>query len=225
MFATLWSVLIALGLATPQQMVPPFPRPGAMKVFENERVILWEVKWKKGLETGMHRHAYDLVAVDLSDAEVRIINPDATTRVSAVKPGAVIFQEKGVTHNEAGASDVERWAVIAELKDFKQPPLTDMPKNMPLAFPRDGAKKLIDNPRVTVWEYQFMPGKPIANHFHDKDTVIVWTEAGKMSSTPVGGEEQITPVTYGESRFAARNRAHSEAAAGGSPKAIIIELK
>src|SRR5438445_12988692 len=42
-----------------------FPRPGTKKVFENERVIVWDSTWTLGVATPMHFHDKDVVVVFL----------------------------------------------------------------------------------------------------------------------------------------------------------------
>src|SRR5665811_576067 len=77
---------------------PPFPRDGISKVFENDRIVVWQgILGVKGEPTRMHHHQWDLVGVFLDDGHVRNELPDGTVRDS--KPfsrGSVVFQPKGV---------------------------------------------------------------------------------------------------------------------------------
>jgi quercetin dioxygenase-like cupin family protein len=216
---------LALALASAQTYPPPFPREGARKLVENERVVVWEVEWQKGKPTPLHQHPLDVVGVFLADGAVKITAADGTVSQSEKSPiGEVTYGGKGILHQEEGVSDAPRRAVIVELKEVSVPPLSP-PAGVPPAFPREGARLRLDNPRVAVWDYQWKPGKPVALHFHDKDVVVVFIEAGKLRSTPQNGEPTLSPVGFGEVRFNPRNRAHSEETVEGTPRAIIIELK
>ena len=46
-------------------------------------------------------------------------------------------------------------------------------QNLPNAFPRESAKQLVDNERVTVWDVTTEKGKPTAMHRHPYDYVLV----------------------------------------------------
>jgi hypothetical protein len=46
-------------------------------------------------------------------------------------------------------------------------------QNLPHAYPREGAKQLIDNERVTVWDVTLEKGKPSPMHQHKYDLVSV----------------------------------------------------
>jgi len=221
----LGATLLTLGSMAAQAYPPPFPREGAKKLIENERVAVWEVEWQKGRATPMHEHPYDVVGVFLADGAVKITEPGGAVRMSDRSPlGMVTYGAKGVLHSEEGVSDQPRRAIIVELKPVTPPPITP-PSGVPVAFPRQGAKSLLDNPRVSVWDYQWVPGKPVPLHFHDKDVVVVFVEAGRLRSFPQAGEPTVSPARFGEVRFNPRNRTHSEESVEGTPRGIIIELK
>jgi quercetin dioxygenase-like cupin family protein len=217
------AVVALWGLAQPHP--PPFPREGATRLIENERVVVWDVSWKKGVPTPMHEHRLDLTGVFLADGAVKITAPDGSVRMSESSPlGVVTYGGKGVVHSEEGVSDNPRRAILVELKDHPVPPL-EPPPGVTRAFPRDGAKSLLDNERVSVWEYLWLPGQPVPLHFHDKDVVAVFVEAGQLKSTPLEGEPTLGRRVFGEVLFNPRGRAHSEETIEGTPRAIIIELK
>ena len=100
----------------------------------------------------MHQHKYDLVGVDLSDATVKVVNPDGTSQTGAAKVGQVVSLKKGTTHIEEAASDSPRHAIVVDLKDVNIRPIQNKSR-YPLAFPRDGAKKVMETDRVIVWDY------------------------------------------------------------------------
>jgi quercetin dioxygenase-like cupin family protein len=78
-------------------------------------------------------------------------------------------------------------------------------QTLPPPFPRTGATQLLDNERVTVWDYAKAAS---ASHSHPMDTFVVWTEgrAGHAVFLPAG-------------------TVHTEEPIGASTKATIFELK
>jgi quercetin dioxygenase-like cupin family protein len=219
------ALVFLLALATPQTYPPPFPRDGATKVLENESVVVWDVTWAKGKPTPMHRHVVDVVGVTLVPGTVRVTLPDGTTRESELDtPGAVSGGGKGLTHQEEGTSDTPRRAILIELKGAKKEPL-QAPAGVPAAWPREGAKKVLENEQVVVWDYRFQKDRPIPLHFHDKDTVVVEIEPGVTRGIPQNGAPEESQWVGMRARFAPRGRIHSEEVVSGSPRAIAVEIK
>jgi len=95
----------------------------------------------------------------------------------------------------------------------------------PLAFPRPGSKKLLENDRVIVWDYSWSPGVPTPMHFHDKDVVVTYLEDGALRSTEPSGQAVVNPHYFGFTKFNAGDRAHTEELIRGKGRAIIVELK
>jgi quercetin dioxygenase-like cupin family protein len=204
---------------------PPFPREGATKVLENESVVVWDVTWAKGKGTPMHEHVFDVVGVTLVPGTVRVTLPDGTTRESGDdKSGSVSAGGKGLVHMEEGTSDVPRRAILIELKEARKDPI-DAPEGVALAWPREGASKVLENDRVVVWDYEFQAGRAIPLHFHDKDAVVVELEPGVTRSVPHEGAPSESKWEGMRARFAPRGRLHREEVASGSPRGIIVEIK
>ena len=215
---------LALFLAA-QAYPPPFPREGATKILENERVVVWDVTWEKGKPTPMHRHLVDLVGVTLVPGTVRVTLEDGSSRDGQPDAvGAVSAGGKGLTHREEGTSDVPRRAILIELKGAATKPL-ERPEGVAPAWPREGATKILENDQVVVWDYRFQKDRPIPLHFHDKDTVVVELEPGVTRSIPQDGAPQETTWQGMRARFAPRGRIHREEAVSGSPRGIVVELK
>ena len=138
--------------------------------------------------------------------------------------GQVVSLQKGTTHIEEGTSDTARHAIVIDLKDIKIPPIQNKGR-YPLAFPREGAKKVMETDRVIVWDYTWTPKKPTPMHFHDKDVVVVFMAEGQLNSTTADGKTTPQQISYGLARFNARDRVHSEELVKGAARAIIFELK
>jgi hypothetical protein len=132
--------------------------------------------------------------------------------------GDAVWLPKGTPPKINGRS------VVIELRDHPVAPIENT-SGYPLAFPRPGVKKILENDRVIVWDYTWTPDALTPMHFHDKDVVVVFLEDGDLKSTTPDGQSVVnsyTPVTV---RFNTRNRVHTETLVRGKQRAIIAELK
>jgi len=212
-------------LALGGQTYPPaFPRAGATKLLENERVVVWDVTWPKGQPTPLHRHIYDMTGAYVAPGDRIITAVDGSTRPVTTGAGGIVWQLKGVTHIEQGTSDEPLRAIMIELKQ-DAPVGTDASPDLPPAFPRDTAKQLLDNERVTVWENTWPVGRSGPVHRHVRDNVVVWMADGKLRSTPQGAEPRVTEVRKFTVTYSARGNVHQEEAIEGMPRAYVFELK
>jgi hypothetical protein len=115
--------------------------------------------------------------------------------------------------------------VVVDLNETQPPaPLVNATK-YPLAFPRPGVKKVLENNRIIVWNYAWQPGKPTPMHFHDKDVVVIYRGEGTLDSITPDGKHAVTPHHVGEIRFNKGNRSHYELLTNGTQSAIMMELK
>jgi len=92
-----------------------YPRPGAKKLFENDRVIVWDNVWAPGVPTPMHFHDKDTVVVFLTDGQVKSTTLDGKAVVGSNSFGLVRFSPRDRTHTEELVSGKAR-AIITELK-------------------------------------------------------------------------------------------------------------
>ncbi len=104
------------GSQTSGQYEPQFPREGATKVLENERVVIWDVTYTKGQVLPIHEHLNDFVAVTLQSGTRKITQLDGRETLSQDKFGAATFTKKGAIHKEEGASDVPSRKIFIWLK-------------------------------------------------------------------------------------------------------------
>jgi hypothetical protein len=207
-----------------QDLPHAFPRPGATQLVDNARLTAWDVIWPKNQSSGMHRHAYDYVGIELNDSLTTVTRTDGQPRTVSMKKAMAYFLPKGTTHLEEGLSDVPRHAILVDLKDAPSPAYPNK-TGLPAAFPRDGARKILENPRVVIWDYAWTPGKPTPMHFHDKDVFLVFLEGGELKSTTPDGQATVRTISANESQFNPGNRAHTEEMTKGAVRAIIVELK
>lgn len=132
--------------------------------------------------------------------------------------GKATFVPKGTTPKVKGRS------ILIQLKDHPVPPLENK-SGYPLAFPRPGSKKLLENDHVIVWEYTWKTNVPTPMHFHDKDVVVVFFEDGDLKSTTPDGQSTVNSYKPGTAKFSPRDRTHYETLVRGKQHAIMTELK
>lgn len=137
--------------------------------------------------------------------------------------GSATFATKGSSPSMGGQSGDGR-AVVIQLKEHQPSPI-DNKSGYPLAFPRRGSKKILENARVVVWDYSWTLGEATPMHFHDKDVVVVFLEDGDLKSTTPDGKATLNPYKVGDVRFTRGDRTHTETLVRGKQHAIITELK
>jgi hypothetical protein len=176
-------------------------------IIDNERVIVW------------------LTDASQKPAPVAQGDYDRVLVIYGKNTGSAMYVQKG----KKGLASVllagkPEHTLIIGLKDHPVAPLPNKTK-YPNAFPRPNVKKLIDNDRVTTWEYTWEPGVPTPMHFHDKDVVVVYLDEGSLKSTTPDGASVINDYTYGLVKFNPRDRTHTELLTKGTQHAIMTELK
>jgi len=92
-----------------------FPRPGTKKVFENDRVIVWDSTWTPGVATPMHFHDKDVVVIFLEDGDLKSTTPDGKEVLNKYTSGTVRFNQRDRTHTET-LMNGKQHAIITELK-------------------------------------------------------------------------------------------------------------
>jgi hypothetical protein len=175
-------------------------------VIENDRVAVWDVPDSPAVQE------FDAVIVSLSGKAVFV------PRGATSKTGVKIAGAKSVGQKNAG-----RFIVI-DLKDDPVAPIENT-TGYPLAFPRPGSKKILENARVIVWDYTWTSGEATPMHFHDKDVVVVYLDDGDLQSTTPDGQIVVNPYRFGMVKFNLRDRTHTETLIRGKQHAVITELK
>jgi quercetin dioxygenase-like cupin family protein len=185
-------------------------------IIDNARVRVW-----LDSQPGTRRPLNDAVSV--------FIAPDKATATFLPKGGGVAgplvvgagMITGGTTPSKSAAAFT---SLHVELKDVKVEPLANK-SGFPNAFPRPGVKQLLDNAKVTVWEYRWTPGQPTPMHFHDKDVVVLYLEDGALTSTLPNGEKTVNEYKPGMVKFNNRDRIHTEVLSRGTQRAVMVELK
>jgi quercetin dioxygenase-like cupin family protein len=203
------------------QDIPQFSRP----IVDNERVVVSDVTWVEGKPSPMQPRQYDFITIYITGGPIKSSLRDGTSTVTTRKAGDVAFEHKGTTHSDAGTSlENPARSIVIGLKDYPVQPLVNT-SGYPIAFPRPGAKRLLENNRIIIWDYTWTLGIPTPMHFHDKDVVVVFMENGSIRSTTPDGKSSVNDVWFGLTRFSPRDRVHVEELVSGKARAIILELK
>ena len=91
------------------------PSEGAVKVFENARLIAWDLTWRQGQEISRPQENLDSVTVFLDGGTIRSTGNGAPMNI-ARKSGDAIYTEHGMpAHTEKALTGAPR-AIIVELK-------------------------------------------------------------------------------------------------------------
>lgn len=140
---------------------------------------------------------------------------------AASAQGTALYRAKGTPPEPlpAGAR-----AIVIELQDAKVAPLANA-TGYPLAFPRPGSKKVLENDRVVVWSFTWTPGVATPMHFHDKDVVVTYLADGALTSTDPQGKAVVNEHHFAYTKFNARDRVHTETLTRGQASALMVELK
>ena len=185
----------------------------ASPIIDNERARIWDIQGPAAVQIPQ----FDFITVYVTGGPVK-----AGDRGIVRKSGDAIFQHKG---SPADVPDENKTRyILIELKGHKLPPIAN-PSGLPLAFPRPGAKKVLDTPDFTIWDYRWLEGKPTPMHFHDKDAIVTYLDTGSIKSTTQDGKSTVTDYTPGVVKYNLRERIHTEELSSGHVRAIIVELK
>jgi quercetin dioxygenase-like cupin family protein len=100
-------------------------------------------------------------------------------------------------------------------------------QDLPHAFPRAGAKQVLDNEWGTVWDVVWAPGETTPMHRHRFDYVGVELEDAQVGIVEVDGRRRTFSLKRGESYFLPRGTTHQEVGVSDNPQrhALIIDLK
>ena len=217
--------LCVTSLAAQQELPPPFPRTNATKLIENDRINVWDIVWPKGQPTTMHRHPYDQVGTYYARGGRLITTPDGQARSNITEIGSLSTTRRNTTHIEEGNTDPPLRAVFIELKK-------DTPSGLPAAnvggasaFPRAGAKQLLDDDRVTSWDYTWTSGAQSLRYRAAQETVIVWLGDATVRVTPASGAASTMVVKPGNMRHLDRGAAETLEIETGAPRTLFFQLK
>ena len=210
--------------ALAQNYPPPYPRVNANPILENDRVNIWEVVWPKGQPTAMHEHPFDQLSITLRGGAVRVTRFGGKPSENNSTVGSVAFTPKGTIHMEEGLSDVPQHKVMLELKPSLAGP--EQPAGGVQAPFRKGAVKLLENTRLTAWDFTWAPGQIVSIPAETLDSVTVFLEGGTIRSVTAQGEVKDISRNPGDVVYSAHSaEIRTEQAVTGSPRAVVVQLK
>jgi hypothetical protein len=201
-FAALAFVL----LLQAQPLPPPYPRDGTTKLFENDRVIVWDVSWLQQAYP-VHRHLYDYTGVYYSNGDRVIVSEQGIRSRTSSVAWDTFFYRRGVTHSEEGASDEPLRGVFVEFKEPNALQVADTNASA-TAFPDAPGKKVRESERVVIWEFVPAPGPSPAPHHHARDAVVVAFSNMRPRVT-----------------FVNRGTLHTDDQTTGADRAYVFEIK
>jgi hypothetical protein len=115
----------AIVITLKDKVVPPtanasgfpnaFPRPNSIKVYEDNRILVWDYTWTPGVPTPMHFHDKDVVVIYLGNGSLRSTTADGKSVVNKWAPGDTRFNLRDRVHTETLVEGTLR-AIITELK-------------------------------------------------------------------------------------------------------------
>lgn len=222
-FALGATLCLVVAVAAPQQYPPQFPRANATEVLSNDRVNIWDAYWPKNQPTAMHRHIYDVISITVQGATIRATSVDGKVNEHTSQLGETNFSRKGLTHAEEGLSDVAQRKIFLELKTMASPPPDTSAAQ---TFPPAGTKQLVDNERLTAWDYTWPTGAKTPFGAETYDTVVVFLTGGTIRSANAKGVKTEVARKPGDVIYTAHsNETHTEEVVSGSPRAIVVQLK
>ena len=206
------AVLASAGYALPAHADASAP------VIDNGRVTVRDVPLEPGRPGPSIEHAGDYVVLYVKGGRIRGADGKAQDHVS----GSAVEGHGGATSDTALDKDAHE--VVVELKDS---PSNTVPNTtgLPPGFPRPGAEKVLENEKVKVWNYTWLPGKPTPMHFHNTEVVVVYLGDGDIAATTLDGKKTVTHHNPGDIVFNLANRSHSEELIKGNMSGIMLELK
>src|SRR6266699_6600624 len=98
-------------------------------------------------------------------------------------------------------------------------------QDLPHAFPRENAKQIVDNERVTVWDVTWPKGKATSLHRHKYDLIGIDLAEATIKVTGADGQSRTSSTKVGAVVFLNKGTVHIEEGASDNPRhAILIDL-
>jgi len=94
---------------------------GSKKIFENDRVRVWELRLSPGEESPVHRHDHDHLLIQVAGDRIAVVpEPDTQSRYKEymeadVRPGEVVFVRRGGVETARNVGEAPYREIIVEL--------------------------------------------------------------------------------------------------------------
>jgi hypothetical protein len=105
----------AISVNNPTPYPPAWPRPGAARMLENDRVIAWRYEWQQAQPTPLHFHLRPQLAAYRGDGLIISTEADEAKTEMPHHNGEVVYSPPGHIHSEELATGALGAAVL-ELK-------------------------------------------------------------------------------------------------------------
>jgi hypothetical protein len=190
----------------------------------NDRVKVWSTMIGPEHPFPTKSFEKDTILLFLTRGKVRTQPTGNRATVAVFKPGDALYISKGTEETNELVSATPVQLIAVELQDSPSPHYVNS-AGLPLAFPRLGAIKALENDRVVIWNYTFRFGARTRLHFHDKDAVVVYRYDGSIASITPDGKTVVNDDKANTARFNKGGRTHYEKLVKGRESIIIVELK
>lgn len=118
-----------------------------------------------------------------------------------------------------------RWLLIGLVPLLLQT-ATPPPANLPPAYPRAGAAKILDNAHVQVWQIAWLKGQPSPLHRHIYDLVGVYYEPGDRMIISAEGARRPVSTKAWDIAFQRSGVVHIEEGTSEAPlRSVFVEMK
>jgi hypothetical protein len=228
MAAVMVTVVLARPARAQDDLPPPFPREGATMVLDNAWGQAWDSTAPPGQPTPMHRHRLDFVGVELADTALSITRLNGNRESFVEHRGDAYFLPRGTTHiEETAQGEPTRRAIIIDLKDNPPPPepgSSEATTGAP-AFPPEGARKIVDNARVTMWSVTWSPEPRPQTVSFPKNSFVVMIDDGARLVAPGAGDMPRSTAAEGTVLFRPAGSAMAVTVTDAPVKGVVIELK
>jgi len=206
--------LTAIPAPASAQIQMPLPAP----VIDNARVTVRDIALAPDTMGPVIPHAGDYVVLYFDGGHIH----GADGRMKAHPAGDAMFGHGGQTHDMAMGAPARE--IVVDLKDA---PSNTVPNTtgLPNGFPREGAKKVFENDKVIVWNYDWVLNKPTPMHFHNTEVVVAYRGDGDIKATTPDGKSAVSRRKTGDIVYNLAGRSHSEELVSGAAGGIMLELK
>ncbi len=205
-------------------MAIPAAQANAAPVIDNERVTVWDIPLAVAASSPATPHDKDAVILFLEGGQIRTVDRNGNAHIATRNFGDAAYVPKGTDAIDTLISGGPAHEVVIALKDHAVPPFANT-SGYPVAFPRPGAVKGLDEARFTTWNFSWTKNVATGMHVHDKDFVVVFRYDSSQTILEPDGATHINHVKAGDILFLKRGLTHSEGLASDHQSAVYLELK
>lgn len=130
--------------------LPALAAPTAAPVIDNDRVTVWDITLAMGQATPATPADKDTIIMFLEGGRIQTAMAGGTTITASRKFGDAMLIPKGSAAVDTLVSGGPAHEIVVAIKDHAATAVTNT-SGLPLAFPRPGSVKVLDDPRLTVW--------------------------------------------------------------------------